>query len=406
MRTHLEQLCVHLGSGTAVDDGQCVLEAMSPEAITQVHFAGIRIGAGYPRPDGPEWGALDPSCPATRCIALRHEAGNAVVGEGTVAMTKELHPARIVAGVDGSDSSIEALRAAQHLALAMSAGLEAAGCWEYPNMRSARITLGAVGGKAGAQLELDEAVDAALGRPRPENLTVSLIAGPAESRLVEAGRTAQLLVVGRRGHGGLNGLLVGSVSSACVRHAQCPVLVVHEPAGQPSTTTFESWNQAMARELNTARIVVGVDGSPSSVRALREGERLATALGSRVDAVACWDYPSIWAAPYPLVGGDFQGEADAALKFSLEAAFGQVLPTNVSGRLLQAQVRNGLMEASHDALMLVVGRSGRGGFGGLSLGSVSSACISHAQCPVLVVHTGPEEKGIDFKEAAGQAQKH
>ncbi len=43
--------------------------------------------------------------------------------------------------------------------------------------------------------------------------------------------------------------------------------------------------------------------------------------------------------------------------------------------------------------MLVVGRRGRGGFGGLPLGPVSSACVAHAHCPVLVVQP-PKEEGL------------
>ncbi|MGA7206344.1 MAG: universal stress protein, partial [Specibacter sp.] len=54
--------------------------------------------------------------------------------------------------------------------------------------------------------------------------------------------------------------------------------------------------------------------------------------------------------------------------------------------LEQGPPRQSLIEASREASMLVLGRRGFGGFAGLLMGSVSSACASHAHCPVLIVH--------------------
>ena len=71
-------------------------------------------------------------------------------------------------------------------------------------------------------------------------------------------------------------------------------------------------------------------------------------------------------------------------------AFGPETPDNVEVRLAQGHPRHVLIEESKSADMLVLGRRGHGGFGGLLLGSVSSACVAHAHCPVLVVHS-PEK---------------
>ncbi|CAH0131745.1 Universal stress protein Rv2026c [Arthrobacter sp. Bi83] len=57
-----------------------------------------------------------------------------------------------------------------------------------------------------------------------------------------------------------------------------------------------------------------------------------------------------------------------------------MLPENVHARLIRGHPRESLIKAGHDADMIVVGRRGRGGFGGLLLGSVSSALVAHARC--------------------------
>ena len=139
-----------------------------------------------------------------------------------------------------------------------------------------------------------------------------------------------------------------------------------------------------------ARIVVGVDGSEPSVEALRQAQRFATSLGAKVEAMACWEYPQMYAG-YVMMGIEhFEEGARAILDGAVKAAFGDDMPANVTATLVRGHPRETLIEASRNADMMVVGRRGHGGFGGLLLGSVSSAIVAHAHCPVLVVHT-PEK---------------
>jgi nucleotide-binding universal stress UspA family protein len=154
------------------------------------------------------------------------------------AVLDETTPARIVVGVDGSEQSKRALRWAQHLAAPDAARIEAVMVWEPP------VTWGygwsaLAGGwdpMADAEKELIATVDEVFGAERPVGLTLRTVEGYPAHRLLEAAEGASMLVVGSRGHGGLAGVLLGSVSALCAEHAHCAVLVVHdtEPPTAPS----------------------------------------------------------------------------------------------------------------------------------------------------------------------------
>lgn len=136
---------------------------------------------------------------------------------------------------------------------------------------------------------------------------------------------------------------------------------------------------------SVVRIVVGVDGSSASVRALHEGARLAAELGGSVDAVAVWEMPGK-AASYQALGIDsFEAGAREVLTQALFQAFGDAVPASVTARLVQGQAAKVLPDIAEGARMLVVGRRGHGGLMGLLLGSVSSAVVNHSPVPVLVV---------------------
>ncbi len=135
------------------------------------------------------------------------------------------------------------------------------------------------------------------------------------------------------------------------------------------------------------QVVVGIDGSDTSKAALKWAAHLAPSLGATIHAIVAWEYPVI----FGLEGGipsDWKPDENAKeiLNASLEEVFGKNRPEGLRGSISQGHPTFVLLDASKEALMMVVGSRGLGGFTGLLLGSVSSACAEHAKCPVLVVH--------------------
>src|ERR1700733_5623281 len=139
---------------------------------------------------------------------------------------------------------------------------------------------------------------------------------------------------------------------------------------------------------NSGRIVVGIDGSPSSLEALSWAARQATMTGTVLEVVRTWEWPASygWSGPLP---ADFDPEADVAA--ALESALTEVRAEQ-PGLRIDARVVSGhpapiLVEASKGAELLVVGSRGHGQFVGMLLGSVSEYCATNARCPVLI-HRG------------------
>lgn len=137
---------------------------------------------------------------------------------------------RIVAGVDGSSASIDALRWAVRQASLTGAIVEAVISWQYPVAYGGEYLIDAdVDWPSNARAVLDTALDEALGT-QTAPISHKVIEGHPAKVLVDAAAGADLLVVGSRGHGGFAGLLLGSVSEHVAAHAPCPVLVIRHPA--------------------------------------------------------------------------------------------------------------------------------------------------------------------------------
>jgi nucleotide-binding universal stress UspA family protein len=134
------------------------------------------------------------------------------------------NPGIIVVGVDGSPDSASAITWAEQFAVATGATLRLVTAWQWAIAYGAPMMFEGYQPQADAQAVADKArTDISLPDDRVEIVIVEGSAGPA---LVDASEGASTLVVGSRGHGVVSKILVGSVSSYCVHHATCPVVVV------------------------------------------------------------------------------------------------------------------------------------------------------------------------------------
>jgi nucleotide-binding universal stress UspA family protein len=127
------------------------------------------------------------------------------------------------------------------------------------------------------------------------------------------------------------------------------------------------------------RIVVGIDGSKDGQRALEWALDEARGRGAELVVVHAWEYP---VAPYtfPLDSGDIASEVLAA---SLEQV--ETHDVAVRTRLVEGRPVASLVREAAGADLLVVGSRGHGRVAAVVLGSVSTGCVHHAACPVVVV---------------------
>jgi nucleotide-binding universal stress UspA family protein len=132
------------------------------------------------------------------------------------------------------------------------------------------------------------------------------------------------------------------------------------------------------------RVVVGVDGSPHSKLALARAAELAAQTGAILEPIIVWQQPAS-AHTYAPTGWSPERDAAEILRITLDEAFDSAVPDWVRPTVASGPSAHALIEASRGADILVVGSRGHGGFAGLMLGSVSSACAEYAHCPVLVM---------------------
>lgn len=285
----------------------------------------------------------------------------------------------IVVGVDGSDTSFEAVRWATYEARRRHAELRIVSCYTFPGYGGAD---GAVYPNVvdmdmlqeGANAVVNRAI-ALVGSIDAHQMVdgVTPLATP-QYGLADAAQPGDEIVIGATGHGGFIGGLLGSVAAAVTHRAHVPVVVV--PA-QPTVPPADAMR----------KIVVGVDGSPESLTALDWAYAEAEVSGAELDVVHAWHYPyTVYDSPQEVrkpMETDAQRELEACVTSLTDGHHGGQV--HVRPHLYEGSPVDALLDESKDADLLVVGCRGRGSVRARLLGSVSLTAVQHARCPVAVV---------------------
>ncbi len=279
----------------------------------------------------------------------------------------------ITVGYDGSIPASEAVLWAAAEASARGAKLRIVSCYEIP------LAGDAVGGwpatEAYAELldasrsslaQLKEVIDAEV---PGLDIDLQASAGPASSALIDSVEPDDLVVVGSSRHHGASAFWLGSTPRHLVRYSPCPVVVVRGAAtrGHPD------------------RVVVGIDGSPASDRALQWAGNEADRHGVSLLVVHAWLYPYLPVDTASSQARDLTNvDAACLLERAVESAREQ-FAAEVEGELVEAGPVTALLELVRDGDLLVVGSRGRGALAANLFGSTVNSVLDECVVPVVVV---------------------
>lgn len=280
-----------------------------------------------------------------------------------------------IVGLDGSDCATNAMEWAAANATGRATAIDLVMAWQtpivgvYPMASPVTIPLDddelrdaathdVAAVAAGLDAELEVPVTATVGH-----------GGPAQV-LLEASESAAMLVIGSRGRGGFARLLLGSTSTQCATHATVPTIVV----------------PADVEPKRAERILVGLDGSPNSMVALRWAIRFAAPGGT---VVVDW----VWDATPLAVGADaffFPDASDLAVErfhhlVDSVAGLARERDVTIEREFIRGTPRTALSASAEGVDLVVVGARGHGAVGAALLGSVSTWLLHHVHRPIAVV---------------------
>ncbi|WP_409236454.1 universal stress protein [Streptomyces sp. PA5.6] len=305
------------------------------------------------------------------------------VSSGSVSGIEPEGGGPVVVAVDGSRGSGRALEWALAAAALRHVPLRIAHVRGY-DMPLVDGPFAAIVERGESDPVVDWARESVVGRAGLPELEFATVDGSPGRELPRLGAGAGLLVLGSRGRGGFASLLLGSNGLACAREAPCPVVVVPRPAEHAAPDAG-------------ARVVLGLSAPAPDEHSVAFAFAEAGRRGARLQVVAAYPWPVLSATP----AGEFvmKAVADEETERDYTGLTGEVLtpyrerhpdvPVDVS--IAPGDAARHLVDASHAADLVVVGRHRRRLAPGRILGSVTHAVLLHAACPVAVVP--PETPG-------------
>jgi nucleotide-binding universal stress UspA family protein len=285
----------------------------------------------------------------------------------------EMGDGPVVVGFDSSPAAVRAMDVAAEEASAFGVPLVLVHVYSWPILWATLANIPFAAEQWRPAPEAVAAAESAAARLRTAHpgldVSTAVPVGKGGEQLVAASTHASLLVVGDTGVRGLSGVLTGSVTPYVMTHAHCPVMVVRAAA---------------ATGRGGGDVCVGVDGTPSSLDALRFAAGWARRRGATLRAVYAVGRDSFdGAAP------EYGGHTLAETRLHDWVSEGLGDGAAVDAAVVRREPAGALVAASAAARLVVVGSRHRGELASIVLGSVGHTLIRRAACPVVIVPAAP-----------------
>lgn len=195
--------------------------------------------------------------------------------------------------------------------------------------------------------------------------------GPSHTAILEVSDAARVVVLGSKESGGFRSALLGSTALHVANHASCPVIVLRGDVESPDHRP----------------VVVGVDGSGLSRKAVEHAFEYAAYFDAPIRAVHTWQGSPSWGLGRTSTLVDWKAveeEETALLSEALAGVCERFPDVTVTKIAEQGAAADTMLEHSTDAQLIAVGSHGRNSVLGALMGSTSQNLLHHAACPIMI----------------------